>query len=67
MKIQNNLEIDMEILLWLTTILIPRFYPPISEFTDKIFPVCLPQPGDEDKLPVGSLCYATGKFCPFTL
>ena len=38
-----------------------RFSPPLSQFTDKISPLCLPQIEDKDKLTVGTYCYATGK------
>ena len=38
-----------------------RFTPRLQQFTDTISPVCLPQPGDEDRLPIGASCYATGK------
>ena len=43
----------------------PRFSPPISQFTDKISPVCLPQLGDEATLTTGTYCYATGKNLSF--
>ena len=46
----------------LITFCFPRFSPPISQFTDKISPVCLPQPGDDSKLPIGAHCYSTGKY-----
>ena len=46
----------------LTTICLPRFSPALSQFTDKISPVCLPQIGDEDRLPAGAQCYASGKY-----
>ena len=42
----------------------PRFSPPIAKFTDKISPVCLPQSGDDNRLPKGAHCYATGKHSP---
>ena len=45
---------------------LPRFSPPISQFTDNISPVCLPEFGDEDRLPVGTLCFKTGKNCTYT-
>ena len=37
-----------------------RFSPPLTQFTDKISPLCLPQLGDEAKLPIGTNCYARG-------
>ena len=48
----------------LITFCFPRFSPPISQFTNKISPVCLPQPGDDSRLPIGAYCYVTGKFSP---
>ena len=36
-----------------------RFVPPVP-FNDKIFPVCLPEAGDENQLEMGMHCYATG-------
>ena len=51
-----------QVLPKLITFCFLRFSPPISQFTDKISPVCLPQPGDDNRLPIGAHCYATGKF-----
>ena len=67
-NIINSFELAM--LSTLNYIFITRFSPPISHFNNNISPVCLPQPGDEDRLPGGALCYTTGKslqlICHFT-
>ena len=43
-----------------------RFSPPISDFSDKISPVCLPEPGDEARIFNEAICYTTGKCSQFT-
>ena len=51
--------------LKLVTHCFPRFTPPISQFTDKISPLCLPKLEYEDQLTVGMFCYAIGKCSSF--
>ena len=36
-----------------------RFDPPVT-FNEKISPVCLPKAGDQENLPFGTTCFATG-------
>ena len=55
---ENVVKLDYPICL-------PRFSPPIYQFTDNILPVCLPEFEDEDRLPVGTLCYTTGNNCTY--
>ena len=55
MQIQNgNANV-----IW-NDILLSRFDPPVA-FNDTIYPVCLPEPGDEEQLELGMNCYATGE------